>query len=390
MLWEELQIHIEQLAEKAQKRTLIQAESDGCFIHIDGRHLFNFSSNNYLGFAHDERLIHASMEATRRYGVGATASRLVVGNHPLYEQAEDALVRWKGCEAALIVNSGYTANVSILSSLAGRDAVIFSDKWNHASIVDGAILSRVEVKRYRHADVDHLETLLKKAERHKRKIIVTDTIFSMDGDVAPLRELVALKETYGAMLVVDEAHASGIYGEKGQGMAHEHEIAEQIDVHMGTFSKALGAYGAYVAGKRVVIDYFINTMRPFIFTTALPPSVLGTICTAIEIVQQERSLRHHLHALSDYFRTHLQQAGFDIGQSTTHIVPIIVGDNERALAFSVRLRERGIVAVAIRPPTVPDGTARLRFSLMATMTKEQLDWALAEITAVGKEMGLIV
>ncbi len=156
------------------------------------------------------------MEATRKYGVGATASRLVVGNHPLYEQAEAALIRWKGCEAALIVNSGYTANVGILSSLAGRDAVIFSDKWNHASIVDGAILSRAEVKRYRHADLDHLEMLLKKTDKHKRKLIVTDTIFSMDGDVAPLRELVSLKETYGAILVVDEAHASGVYGKTGK------------------------------------------------------------------------------------------------------------------------------------------------------------------------------
>ncbi|MBB5355864.1 8-amino-7-oxononanoate synthase [Anoxybacillus mongoliensis] len=385
-----MKLHIEQLAGKAQKRTLVKTESDGCFIHMDGRHLFNLSSNNYLGLANDERLIHASIEATRTYGVGATASRLVVGNHPLYEQAEEALIRWKGCEAALIINSGYTANVGILSALAGRDTLIFSDKWNHASIVDGALLSRAEVKRYRHADMDHLEMLLKKAERHKQKIIVTDTIFSMDGDVAPLRDLVMLKETYGAMLIVDEAHASGVYGENGEGMAHELQLAQHIDVHMGTCSKALGAYGAYVAGKRVVIDYFINTMRPFIFTTALPPSVLGTICTAIEIVQQERSLRHHLHALSDYFRTHLQHAGFDIGESTTHIVPIIVGDNERALAFSAQLRERGIAAVAIRPPTVPEGTARLRFSLMATMTKEQLDWAIAEITAVGKEMGLIV
>ncbi|MBB6175606.1 8-amino-7-oxononanoate synthase [Anoxybacillus tengchongensis] len=388
-MWEELQLHIEQLAGKAQKRTLVKTESDGCFIHMDGRHLFNLSSNNYLGLANDERLIHASIEATRRYGVGATASRLVVGNHPLYEQAEEALIRWKGCEAALIVNSGYTANIGILSSLAGRDAIIFSDKWNHASIVDGAILSRAEVRRYRHADMDHLETLLKKAERHKRKIIVTDTIFSMDGDVAPLRDLVMLKETYGAMLVVDEAHASGVYGKNGEGMAHELQLAQHIDIHMGTCSKALGAYGAYVTGKRVFIDYLMNTMRPFIFTTALPPSVLGAICAAVDIVQHEITLRHHLHALSNYFRTRLQQVGFHIGESTTHIVPIIVGDNERALAFSAQLRERGIAAVAIRPPTVPEGTARIRFSLMATMTNQQIDWALSHIFEVGKEMGLI-
>jgi len=388
-LWEEWHIHLEQLAEKAQKRTLVEVESDGCFIHMDGRPMLNFSSNNYLGLANDERLIHASVEAVRRYGVGATASRLVVGNHPLYEQAETELVRWKRCEAALIIHSGYTANVGILSALAGRDTVIFSDKWNHASIVDGAILSRAEVKRYRHADVDHLEALLKKVEGHKRKIIVTDTIFSMDGDVAPLRELVSLKEAYGALLVVDEAHASGIYGENGEGMAYELQLAQHIDVHMGTFSKALGVYGAYVTGTRVLIDYFINTMRPFIFTTALPPSVLGAIYAAIDVVQKEPMRRYHLRALSNRFRTRLQQAGFHIGESTTHIVPIIVGENEKALAFSARLRERGIAAVAIRPPTVPEGTARIRFSLMATMTNEQIDWALDHICAVGKEMGLI-
>ncbi|ANB61100.1 8-amino-7-oxononanoate synthase [Anoxybacteroides amylolyticum] len=388
-MWHDFHVQLDELAEKAQKRKLYEADSDGCFVWMDGKKLFNLASNNYLGLANDERLIEASVRAAKTYGAGATASRLIVGNFSLYQEAEAALAEWKGSEAALIVNSGYTANVGILSAIAGRGAVIFSDKWNHASIVDGAILSRADVKRYRHNDIDHLEALLQKTDKQKRKIIVTDTVFSMDGDIAPLCELVRLKEAYGALLVVDEAHASGVYGEKGEGLAHHLGIAEQVDLQMGTFSKALGAFGAYVAGKKVLIDYLINHMRSFIFTTALPPAVLGAIRAAVAVVQEAHERRRQLHELSFYFRTRLQALGFDTGRSITQIVPVIVGDNERAVRFSRHLQERGIAAVAIRPPTVPEGTARIRFSLMATMTKEQLDWALAQIAAVGKEMKVI-
>ncbi|GGJ79214.1 8-amino-7-oxononanoate synthase [Anoxybacillus voinovskiensis] len=388
-MWHDFHAQLDELAEKAQQRKLYEADSDGCFVWLDGKKLFNLASNNYLGLANDERLIEASIRAARTYGAGATASRLIVGNFSLYTEAEAALAEWKGSEAALIVNSGYTANVGILSAIAGRDTVIFSDKWNHASIVDGAILSRAEVKRYRHNDIDHLEALLQKTDKQKRKIIVTDTVFSMDGDIAPLAELVRLKETYGALLVVDEAHASGVYGEKGEGLVHHLNIAEQVDIHMGTFSKALGAFGAYVAGKKVLIDYLINHMRSFIFTTALPPAALGAICAAVAVVQEAHDRRRQLHELSVYFRTRLQALGFDTGPSITQIVPVIVGENDRAVQFSRRLQERGIAAVAIRPPTVPEGTARIRFSLMATMTKEQLDWALVEIAEVGKEMKVI-
>lgn len=388
-MWHNFHAQLDELAEKAQKRTLYEADSDGCFVWVNGKKLLNLASNNYLGLANDERLIEASVRAAKTYGAGATASRLIVGNFSLYSEAEAALAEWKGSEAALIINSGYTANVGILSAIAGRDTVIFSDKWNHASIVDGAVLSRAEVKRYRHNDIDHLEALLQKTDEKKRKIIVTDTVFSMDGDIAPLCELVRLKKTYGAFLVVDEAHASGVYGEKGEGLSHHLGIAEHIDLQMGTFSKALGAFGAYVAGKKVLIDYLINHMRSFIFTTALPPAALGAIQAAIAVVQEAHDRRRQLHELSVYFRTRLQALGFDTGPSITQIVPVIVGENDRAVQFSRRLQERGIAAVAIRPPTVPEGTARIRFSLMATMTKEQLDWALTEIAAVGKEMKVI-
>ncbi|GMB07935.1 8-amino-7-oxononanoate synthase [Thermolongibacillus altinsuensis] len=390
-MWQDnINAQLATLEKKAQKRKLPRMErSDEGWVMMNGRKLLNLASNNYLGLADDERLIEASIRAMQTYGAGATASRLIVGNHALYEEAEAALVKWKETEAALIINSGYTANVGILSALASREDVIFSDKLNHASIVDGAILSRAELKRYRHNDIDHLETLLKKTPVHKLKIIVTDTVFSMDGDIAPLRELVALKEKYGAILMIDEAHSSGLYGEKGEGLAHHLGIAEHVDIHMGTFSKALGTFGAYVTGKKYLIDYLINHMRAFIFTTALPPAVLGSIRAAISIVQQEHERRTNLFTHSDYVRNELKRLGFNIGASTTQIVPIIIGDNERTVRFSERLQERGIAAVAIRPPTVPEGTARIRFSLMATLTKQQIDWALEQIALVGKEMGVI-
>jgi 8-amino-7-oxononanoate synthase len=380
-------LHIEK---KAQRRRLhsIDFLNDSSII-MNGRKLLNLASNNYLGLAGDERLIQASIRAAHEYGAGSTASRLIVGNYSLYEHVETELARWKGTEAALIFNSGYTANIGIISTLVGRNDLVFSDKWNHASIIDGIILSRVEMKRYQHNDLDHLEALLKKAPLHKRKLIVTDTVFSMDGDIAPLKGLVELKEKYGAILMVDEAHSSGVYGEGGEGLVHDFGLLEQVDIQMGTFSKALGSFGAYVTGKQWLIDYFVNKMRSFIFTTALPPAVLGSIQAAIHIIQQEKGRRKQLHEYSQYFRTKLSDLGFNIGTSETQIVPVIIGSNELTVQFSERLQERGIAAVAIRPPTVPEGTARIRFSLMATLTKDQLDWAIHEIAAIGREMGIV-
>ncbi|RAK14272.1 8-amino-7-oxononanoate synthase [Anoxybacillus vitaminiphilus] len=387
---EEIKAELLHIEKKTQKRQLhsIDFLNDSTII-VNGRKLLNLASNNYLGLASDERLIEASIRAAHEYGAGSTASRLIVGNYSLYEQVETELARWKKTESALIFNSGYTANVGIISTLVGRNDLVFSDKWNHASIIDGIVLSRAEMKRYQHNDLDHLEALLKKAPLHKRKLIVTDTVFSMDGDIAPLKGLVELKEKYGAILMVDEAHSSGVYGEGGEGLVHDLRLQEQVDVQMGTFSKALGSFGAYVTGKQWLIDYFVNKMRSFIFTTALPPAVLGSIQAAIHIVQQEEARRKRLHEYSQYFRTKLRDLGFNIGTSVTQIVPVIIGSNELTVQFSERLQERGIAAVAIRPPTVPEGTARIRFSLMATLTKDELDWAIDEIASIAQEMGLI-
>ncbi|MDM5156310.1 8-amino-7-oxononanoate synthase [Bacillus sp. DX1.1] len=386
------QSKLNRLTEKSQHRRLFVTEqSDEAWLVRNGRSMLNLASNNYLGLAGDERLKEAAIEATQQYGVGATASRLVVGNYPLYEEAEQCLCEWKETEKAMIVSSGYTANLGAISSLVNRHDIVFSDKLNHASIVDGIVLSGAEHKRYRHNDLEHLEKLLQIAPVAKRKLIVTDTVFSMDGDTAHLKDLVMLKEKYGAFLMVDEAHAGGIYGKYGAGLAHiEQGLSEQIDIHMGTFSKALGCYGAYLAGNEICIDYMKNVMRSFIFTTALPPSTLGAIKCAIEIVREDEQRRQRLLENGTYFRNALQKAGFNIGDSTTHIVPVIVASNEAVIHFSEKLQEAGIAAIAIRPPTVPYDSSRIRFAVTAQHTKADLQWAIDQIIRIGKEEEVMI
>ncbi|MED0961498.1 8-amino-7-oxononanoate synthase [Bacillus cereus] len=387
-----LQSKLQQLNEQGQYRNLhVTEQAEETWLIRDKKRMLNLASNNYLGLAGDERLKEAAIVCTKKYGTGATASRLVVGNYPLYDEVERSICNWKGTERSLIVNSGYTANVGAIASLVGRHDIVFSDKLNHASIVDGIILSGAEHKRYRHNDLDHLEKLLKIASPEKKKLIVTDTVFSMDGDTAYLRGLVQLKEKYGAIIIVDEAHASGIYGISGAGLSHiEKDIAQKIDIHMGTFSKALGCYGAYLTGDAIYIEYLQNMMRSFIFTTALPPGTLGAIQKAIEIVKEDHERRENLIANGAYFRNRLGEAGFDIGNSSTHIVPIVVGSNENALRFSEKLQEIGITAIAIRPPTVPVNSSRIRFAVTSQHTRANLRWATQHIIRIGKEEGFLV
>ena len=269
--------------------------------------------------------------------------------------------------------------------------MVLSDRLNHASIIDGVRLSRASASVYAHGDVAHLEKLLVEAlgRGAKRVLIVTDSVFSMDGDVAPLSELVALKERYGAALMIDEAHGGGAYGPQGEGFAHHIDLAERIEIDMGTFSKAFGVYGAYAAlGKRWA-DHLVSTCRPFTYSTALPPPVIGAVDASIDLVRDAVDLRAALHTKADWFRARLGELGFDTGPSETHIVPAIVGDSALALAFGTELRDRGVLAVAIRPPTVPEGAARLRFSVMATHTDTQLERSLEVIEMSGRKLGLI-
>ncbi|MDQ0417290.1 8-amino-7-oxononanoate synthase [Croceifilum oryzae] len=355
-----------------------------------GKSFLNLSSNNYLGLAGHPQLADAMGQAMSR-GAGSPSSRLIVGHEEETDQLESELANWQSSEAALVFGNGYMANVGVLSALLRREDAVFSDRLNHASIVDGIRLSGATHFRYRHRDLDHLEICLKKADEKgtRRKLIVTDAVFSMDGDVAPLQDMVYLKERYGAALFVDEAHSVGVIGVQGKGLAHELGIADQVDLHMGTFSKAFGVYGAYVTGKREWIRYLIHTARSFIYTTALPPVVISAIRRSLQLVQQRSVLRQSLSGKCHYFREGLSQAGFRLTDSTTPIIPIMLGDSSRTLEFSQRLAERGILAVAIRPPTVPNGEARIRFSLMANHREEDLREAIRTIVQIGYECKVI-
>jgi 8-amino-7-oxononanoate synthase len=389
---------IEEWQERFQYRQLHETstDNDGTWIYYRGKRVLNLSSNNYLGLSYDTVGMEDLIGQMRSTGIGSTASRLVVGNHPLYVQAEEELARSKQAEAALIFPSGYMANVGIISSVVGRDDIVYSDRYNHASIVDGIVLSRAKMERYRHNDMDHLEALLKKADavgtgtmagsmRKRKKLIVTDTIFSMDGDLAPLMELVELKERYGAMLMVDEAHSGGVYGPCGEGLSYELGLQDRVDIQMGTFSKAYGCYGAYVVGSDMLKQYLVNKARSFVFTTGLPPMAVASILYSIRAVKAGSERRAHLRENAELVRIGLEAMGLDTLGSRSQIIPALVGDNDSTLKFSQALLETGIAGVAIRPPTVPEGMARVRFTVMATHQKDDLVWALQQIQRLVEE-----
>ncbi|RAP77278.1 8-amino-7-oxononanoate synthase [Paenibacillus montanisoli] len=353
------------------------------------RRLLNLSSNDYLGLSGNREVVEAMRLALEREEAGSGASRLVTGSRQANERLEQALAAWQQSEAALVFANGYMANVGVISALAGRGDVIFSDRLNHASIVDGIRLSRAEHVRYRHNDPEHLNDLLQKHRHARRKWMITDSVFSMDGDKALLHELVELKKEHGALLMVDEAHSGGIYGHRGEGLANQLGLHKEVDVHMGTFSKAFGVYGAYVSGSSTLIRWLINKTRSLIYSTALPPAVIAGVEKALTIVQEEKWRRDKLAASIQVFRSALAEAGFTVGRSDSPIIPVIVGDNESALRFSSILEDFGILAAAIRPPTVPEGTARLRFSLSVAHAESELLHAADRIRQAGMYAGVL-
>jgi 8-amino-7-oxononanoate synthase len=377
---------LDERADKGLLRTLrpVRRLPGGRVRTGDGRELLDLSSNDYLGLASHPALGEAAARAARERGTGSTASRLIVGDDPATHELEERLAEHKGTEAALVLGSGYAANVGLIPALAGRGDAIFSDRLNHASIVDGCRLSRADVLRYRHGDVDHLEELLRGSSA-QRKLIVTDTVFSMDGDTAPLREIVELKEQHGAALLVDEAHAAGVFGAHGEGYAHELGLEDGVDLHLGTFSKAFGVYGAYVAGSETWIRFLQNACRSLIYSTALPPPVIGAVATALELVRGAHDLRSAVLRKAERFRARLGELGLDTSGSATQIVPVQIGRPEEAVTFSSALEQRGVLGVAIRPPTVPPGTARIRFSLSAAHEDGALEHALDVLASVASE-----
>jgi 8-amino-7-oxononanoate synthase len=387
---------LQRLEEKSQYRSLTSAASqaDGTILR-NGKTLINLASNHYLGLdlqlteARLKRLAEQAAICGTQVNLGSTASRSVVGSDPVFAEFEREFAAFKGAESCLLFGSGFMANSGVIPALVGRHDVVFSDRLNHASIVDGITLSRAEHVRYRHRDLDQLEQQLKLTNPAKRKLIVTDTIFSMDGSLAPLQDLVTLKERYGAMLMVDEAHSGGVFGSNGEGLTHALGLTNQVDVQMGTFSKAYGCYGAYIVGDEILRKYLINKARSFIYTTALPPLIVLAIRDNWLRAQKEHWRRISLLANAALFREQLQAVGFNIGQSECQVVPLIVGGNEQTLVFSQSLQQSGIAAVAIRPPTVPEGTARIRFTLTASLSQSQLKHAIEIVAQTGKEQGLI-
>jgi 8-amino-7-oxononanoate synthase len=377
--------------QKLFRTTRCISSAQSAHVQMNGKDQLLLCSNNYLGLADHPSLIEASVVAVQRYGASSAASRLVSGTMDLHEQLEADVAGFKSTEAALLFNSGYAANTGIIPAVAGRGDVIFSDRLNHASIVDGALLSGARLIRYPHNDCAALATLMDKHAGSGRLLIVTDAVFSMDGDLAFLPELVALKLKHHALLMVDDAHGSGAMGQQGRGVANLQGVADGVDVQMGTFGKALGSFGAYAAVTQEVRDLLINRARSFIYSTSLPPAVLGASSAAIKVVRSTEGdrLRQQLSDNAALFRALLTRSGFSLPEGSTQIIPIMVGDAQTAVRFSQALFEEGIFVQAIRPPTVPAGSSRLRCTVMATHSTDDLRWAAGRISETGKLLGVI-
>jgi 8-amino-7-oxononanoate synthase len=370
-------------------RSLVPVErAEPPYVVRNGRRLVSFASNDYLGLASHPRLAEAAAASLPR-GSGATASRLISGGDLHYTELEGRIARFQLTEAALVFGSGYLANVGVIAALAGRGDAIFADKLNHASAVDGGRLSGATLFRYPHLDMDALESMLAEAGRRSggRKLIVTETLFGMNGDLAQLERLVELKQRYGAALMVDEAHAVGVFGPRGEGYAYELGLESAIDLHMGTFGKAFGCYGAYVAGSSLWIRYLVNKTRPFVYSTALPPPVIGAIGAALKLVESASEQRLRIRAMADRLRGGLDAAGLPYDGSGSHIVPVVIGAAAAAVEASRRLEEHEVLAPAIRPPTVPAGKACLRFSITSAHGSHHIDLAVRALCETLGEKG---
>jgi 8-amino-7-oxononanoate synthase len=368
------------------RRMRMVAGPQGARVMLDGRRVLLLCSNNYLGFADHPRVRTAAADAAMRYGVGAGASRLVSGNMTLHRRLEERLADFKGAERCLLFGSGYLANTGVIAALARAGDVVFSDALNHASIIDGCRLARAETFVYDHLDTEHLEWGLQEA-RGRGSLIVTDGVFSMDGDVAPLAEIVDLAHRYDARVLVDEAHATGALGPGGRGSVAAAGLEDEVDVIVGTLGKALGGYGAYVCCDADIAKYLVNTARTLIFSTGPPPPSVAAALAALELLREEPRLVERLERNARILRDTLAEEGFSVPAGETQIVPLVLGEPELALDVCERALRRGVFAQAIRPPTVPPGTARLRLAAMATHRRGELAWAARQLAAAVAEAG---
>src|SRR5579863_10555494 len=363
--------------------------------HYDGREVINLASNNYLGLANHPKLIEASLKATKELGVGSGAVRTIAGTMRIHMELEEKMARFKNVEACVVFQSGFASNAGTVSAILGKDDFILSDELNHASIIDGARLSRAKIKVFRHKDADHCEQLLQEIQKEPgHKLVITDGVFSMDGDIGPVDKLAALAEKYGAIMMVDDAHASGVLGRNGRGSIDHFNMHGRVDVQVGTLSKAIGALGGYVCGSHDLIDYLYHRARPFLFSTSHPPSVAATCIAAFDVLEQEPERMEKLWENTRFWKKELGLLGFDIGGKTTPasetpITPIIIGDGKLTMDFSRELFKEGVLRTGIAFPTVPEGKARVRTIMTATHTKDELQQALEVLKSVGKRMGIV-
>jgi glycine C-acetyltransferase len=361
----------------------------------DGKRVINLASNNYLGLTAHPKLREAAIAATRKYGVGSGAVRTIAGTMRIHMELEEKIARFKNVEACVVFQSGFTANAGTVSAILGKDDFIVSDELNHASIIDGARLSRAKVKVFRHRDTAHAEELLQELQNEPgHKLLITDGVFSMDGDIGPVDKLCDLSDKYGAIMMVDDAHASGVLGRNGRGSVDHFHCHGRVDVQVGTLSKAIGALGGYVCGSRDLIDYLYHRARPFLFSTSHPPSVAATCIAAFDILENEPERIERLWDNTRYFKKQLAAAGFNIGgvntpASETPITPIILGEGRVAMDFSRQLFDAGVMATGIAFPTVPEGKARIRTIMTSEHTRTQLDQALETMARIGKQMGIL-
>ncbi len=370
-----------------QLRVVGGAEMAVCV--IDGKEVINLSSNNYLGLTTHPHMKEAGINAIKTHGVGTAAVRTIIGTMDLHEELETRLAAFKHTEAALTFQSGFATNQGIIQALMDEGDAIISDELNHASIIDGIRLSKASRHIFRHADMNDLEAKLKEAQNARTKLVISDGVFSMDGDIVKLPDIVELGEKYGAAVYVDDAHASGVLGRNGRGSVDHFDLNGRVDVQVGTLSKAFGCQGGYVAGIQPLRDFLIHKARTMLFSNALPPSVMASCLAAIDVLENEPERIEKMWENARYFKSALKKLGFDIGESETPITPVIAGSGERAMKLSDRLFEEGIFAQGIGYPTVPEARSRVRTIVTAGHTKENLDTAIAAFEKVGKELGII-
>ncbi|MCX5809453.1 MAG: 8-amino-7-oxononanoate synthase [Proteobacteria bacterium] len=381
---------LQDIKEKGNYRAIryIKPLSATKILYNSKEHL-NLCSNSYLSLHVHPDIINAARQATEEYGSGTCSSRSVAGSIDLYEELEREIAAYKGYGNALIFSNGYMANIGIISTLTDMGDVIFSDELNHSSLIHSMRLSRAKKVIYKHRDVNDLEKKIRRDRSRGRKFIVTESIFSMDGDIAPLRDIFELKKEYDVHIMLDDAHGTGVFGEKGTGLEELFGLSGSIDVHMATFGKALGSFGAFVLADTILLEYLVNRAKTFMYTTALPPSSLAASLAALRLIKMDISFKEELWENIDYMRGNLMRAGFDLKESAGPIIPIVVGEDAKTIKMQEILMEKGLFLQAIRPPTVPEGTSRLRLTVVRGFARDEMDYAIETLVQAGKTMGLI-